>query len=460
MRPVYLCLAVILLLLVSPLQAQEAPLNIVASHSIAADVIARVAGDDAEVITLIPRGSDPHSFRPAPSDLRALANADLVFINGANYEEGLLPVIDAAVEEAALFVLSQCVPMLAGGHAHDEHGHDEHDDHHDDEGDDHADEDHMDDDHADDEHHDDEHDDHAEDDHHDDEGDEHADEEDHADEDHDEHADEDHHEGEGDDHDEADHHDDEDDDHADEAGHHDDEDDDHAHDDHAVEMHFDEGTAARCEQQEAELGDRFVALQDENAVHGPLYAVDCAAIDGCDPHVWLQPRGIAHWALTARDILSAHDGAHAEGYHARADGFLDEIEALEQDELLPLIATLAPEQRLLVTHHSALGYLAGTYGFTELGGVVPGFSTMAEPGVAELAELIDLIRERNLQAIFGETVTSDALVQQIAAETGASVVPLTIESLGEEGSPTGTWPGFMRNMVETIVNALSGETGG
>ena len=447
MRPVFLCLAVILLLLVSPLQAQEAPLHIVASHSIAGDVIARVAGDDAEVITLIPRGSDPHSFRPTPSDLRALADADLVFINGANYEEGLLAVIDAAVEDSALFVISQCVPILPGGHQHD-HGH-AHDDHHDDdhgheEHDDHADEDHHDDDdHADEDHMHDEEDDHAHEEHDDD---DHA-EDDHHDHEGDDHADDDHHEGEGHDHDEDDHH--------------DDEDDDHAHDEHEDDMHADGDVGARCAQHEAELGDRFVTLQDANASPGALHAVDCEAIGGCDPHVWLQPRGIAHWVLTVRDILSAHDEAHAEGYHARADSFLDEIEALEQEELLPLIATLAPEQRLLVSHHFSLGYFAGTYGFAELGSVVPGLSGMAEPGVAELAAIIDLVRERNLSAIFGETTASDDdLMQQVAAETGATLVSLDMESLGEEDSAIGTWIGLMRSNVEAIVKALSGEMSG
>ena len=251
MRPVFLCFAVILLLLVSPLQAQEGPLQIVVSHSIAADVVSRVAGDDAEVVSLIPRGSDPHSFRPAPSDLRALVNADLVFINGANYEEGLLAVIDAAVEHEALFVISECVPMLPGGHAH------EHDDHaHGDDEDEHADDHHdeADDDHADEEHHADE----ADDDHADE-----ADDEDHADEaDDEDHADEDHHADEADD-DHAD------DDHADDE-HADDEhaDDDHADDAHAhdhAEPEIGADAAERCAQHEMELGERFVRLQDDEA---------------------------------------------------------------------------------------------------------------------------------------------------------------------------------------------------
>ncbi len=468
-------LVVLFLLVTPPLYAQEESLSIVASHSIAADVIARVAGDDAEVVSLIPRGSDPHSFVPTPASLRLLANADLVFVNGANYEEGLLSVIGAAVDDDKLFVISQCAPALPGGHHHEHDDHDHHEDEHadehdhEDEDDDHADEDHMDehdDDHADEHDHEGEDDDHADEDHVDEHDDHHADEhdhegedDDHADEDHmdehdDDHADEHDHEGEDDDHADEDHVDEHDDDHADEDDHEHEDEDDH----HEIAIH--EDAAERCAQHDAELGERFLKLQDEEASLGPLYAVDCGAMGGCDPHFWLQARNIALWTLTVRDILATHDEAHAEGYFERSEAYLSEIEALEREELLPLIASLPSERRLLVTHHDALGFLARTYGFTELGGVVPGFSTLAEPGVAELAALIDLMRERNLLAIFGETMTSNELVEQVAAETGASVVPLTLETLGEEGSPTGTWTGFMRNIVETIVNALSDGAGG
>ncbi len=392
------------------LSAQETPLTIVGSHSIAADVIARVAGDDAEVLSLIPRGSDPHSYQPTPAALRLLADADLVFVNGANFEESLLSVIGVAVEDDSLFVISECVAVVPGGHTHDhgEHGGHEHGEVEDD---DHGDEDHMDED-----------DDHADEDHHEDEDDDHAD-EDHVGEDDDDHADEVHPE----------------------------------HEEDHFEMVIHEDAEERCAQHDMELGDRFLRLQDDEASPGPLYAVDCEALGGCDPHFWMQPRNIAHWTLTVRDVLATHDSAHAEGYFERSEAYLHEIEALEQEELLPLIATLPVELRLLVSHHLSLGYFAGTYGFAELGSVVPGRSTMAEPGVAELAALIDLVRERNLPAIFGESTSSDDLIRQVAAETGATLVSLDMESLGEESSPIGTWIGLMRSNVEAIVEALSDE---
>ena len=349
MRPGRVALVILLLLLLAAsLAAQETGLRIVASHSIAADVLARLAGADAEVTTLIPRGSDPHSYRPAPSDLRALADADLVFINGAGYEEGLLSAIELTVAEDALVTLSDCVPILPGGHEH------------------------------------------------------------------------------------------EDDDHAgEEDAHH-------------------EAMDSLCERHAAELGERFLTLPDQ-ASPGPLYAVDCSALQGCDPHVWLLPRNVALWALLARDVLAARDSAHATAFQARSDVFLDDIAALEQ-ELLLLAATLPQEQRLLVSNHLNFGYFAAGFGFETPGSVLPGTSTLAEPAMAQLAALIDLVREHNLPVIFGETTASNDVAQQVAAESGAQLVLLQPESLGEAGGPADTWLGMMRKLVTSIVASLERES--
>lgn len=349
MRPGRVALVILLLLLLAAsLAAQETGLRIVASHSIAADVLARLAGADAEVTTLIPRGSDPHSYRPAPSDLRALADADLVFINGAGYEEGLLSAIELTVAEDALVTLSDCVPILPGGHEH------------------------------------------------------------------------------------------EDDDHAgEEDAHH-------------------EAMDSLCERHAAELGERFLTLPDQ-ASPGPLYAVDCSALQGCDPHVWLLPRNVALWSLMARDVLAARDSAHATAFQARSDVFLDDIAALEQ-ELLLLVAALPQEQRLLVSNHLNFGYFAAGFGFETPGSVLPGTSTLAEPAMAQLAALIDLVREHNLPVIFGETTASNDVAQQVAAESGAQLVLLQPESLGETGSPADTWLGMMRKLVTSIVASLERES--
>ena len=129
----------------TPLAAQDDRIQLVASHGILADVIRQVTGDLADVAALMPPGADPHSFEPTPGDLTSLANADLVFVNGARFEESLLEAIEGAAEGTNIVEASACVeiiPYTASDPHQDEHAHD--DDHADDHDDEHEDEHHED----------------------------------------------------------------------------------------------------------------------------------------------------------------------------------------------------------------------------------------------------------------------------------------------------------------------------
>ena len=100
--------------------AQTEPLEVVASFSILADVVAQVAGEHATVSSVMPVDANPHAFEPTPSSLTALASADVVFTNGLNLEEGLLPVI-ANATTAPMMEVSRCVFVRQFGVEADEH---------------------------------------------------------------------------------------------------------------------------------------------------------------------------------------------------------------------------------------------------------------------------------------------------------------------------------------------------
>ena len=64
------------------------------------------------------------------------------------------------------------------------------------------------------------------------------------------------------------------------------------------------------------------------------------------------------------------------------------------------------------------------YGFEIVGLVIPSLATHVEPSAEHIAGLVEVIREHNVPAVFGETTVSDKLAQAVARETGASVVQL------------------------------------
>ncbi|MDY7100493.1 MAG: zinc ABC transporter substrate-binding protein [Actinomycetota bacterium] len=175
-----------------------------------------------------------------------------------------------------------------------------------------------------------------------------------------------------------------------------------------------------------------------------------------DPHMWMVPRYVAEGYLPAiAEALAEADPANAEAYAANAERYAAEILALG-DELAAEIATIAPERRLLVTSHDAYRYFADEFGF-ELVGTVIGVSTEEEPRAGEVAELVDLIRARDIPAIFLETTVNPAVIEQVAADAGARVGdPLYGDSVGEPGSGAETYEDMMRANVDALVEGLNG----
>lgn len=71
-------------------------LNVLATTSIVADVVARIGSEHVTVAVLLPPGTDPHTFAPRPQDAAAIADAAIVFANGAGLEEFLHPLLESA----------------------------------------------------------------------------------------------------------------------------------------------------------------------------------------------------------------------------------------------------------------------------------------------------------------------------------------------------------------------------
>jgi zinc/manganese transport system substrate-binding protein len=73
--------------------------RIVVTTNILGDVVAQIAGDQAEVTVLMKPNADPHSFGISAREAHAMQTADLVVYNGLGLEEGVLKHVDSARTE-------------------------------------------------------------------------------------------------------------------------------------------------------------------------------------------------------------------------------------------------------------------------------------------------------------------------------------------------------------------------
>jgi len=173
-----------------------------------------------------------------------------------------------------------------------------------------------------------------------------------------------------------------------------------------------------------------------------------------DPHYWLDPTRVIAYVENIRDAYSAADPDGAGEYAANAAAYIAELEDLDA-WIEEKVATLPVDRRVLIMNHVSHGYFAGRYGFRIAGAVIPSVSTGASPTAKQLAELVATIREQNVPAIFVQGIENPQLAEQIAAETGITVVDdLRAGSLSEPGGDAPTYIEMMKSGTRKIVEAL------
>ena len=93
-------------------------LRVITTTTILADLVAQVGGAHVHVDSLVPKGGEVHTFDPSPSDVRRLAQADVVFLNGLGLDDWLASLVADAGTAAPVVRLGedlQGVTYLGGG---------------------------------------------------------------------------------------------------------------------------------------------------------------------------------------------------------------------------------------------------------------------------------------------------------------------------------------------------------
>ena len=174
-----------------------------------------------------------------------------------------------------------------------------------------------------------------------------------------------------------------------------------------------------------------------------------------NPHLWTSPVLAIKYAELIRDELASLDADNADYYNGNYEKLKERLEDLDR-RISDAVGTIPPESRRLLTYHDSFPFFGSRYGLEIVGAVQP--SDFTEPSARDVAELIDLVRETGVPAIFGSEVFPSPVMEQIAKEGGARFVDqLRDDDLpGSHGDPRHSYMGLMLTNVEVMVEALGG----
>lgn len=91
-------------------------IKIVASFSILGDMVEQVVGEHASVTTIVGPDADAHVYQPSVSDAKAVAEADVIFVNGLGFETWSDTLIAESGTDGTVFVATEGItPVMVDG---------------------------------------------------------------------------------------------------------------------------------------------------------------------------------------------------------------------------------------------------------------------------------------------------------------------------------------------------------
>ncbi|MCK9444285.1 MAG: zinc ABC transporter substrate-binding protein [Tissierellaceae bacterium] len=170
-----------------------------------------------------------------------------------------------------------------------------------------------------------------------------------------------------------------------------------------------------------------------------------------DPHIWLDPIIAKELSKRIFQTIVGADEDNREFYEGNLASLNEEFDELDR-EFKDGLADITRKD--VVMAHAAVGYLAKRYGLNQI--PITGLSPQEEPSPRKMAELVELVRERDIKYIFFEELASPKFSETIASEVGADLLVfnpvggLTLEQIrsGED------YFSMMRRNLENLKTAL------
>lgn len=206
-----------------------------------------------------------------------------------------------------------------------------------------------------------------------------------------------------------------------------------------------EGWLSRLLTSSGFTGQKLVATQGLQ----PLYRANNPARP--DPHAWHSFKAINIYIENITQALIKLSPENKSYFLANQKSYLAKLTTLK-NQLQAEFKPPAAEVKVLVPH-AAFAYLEEELNIKLL--APQGISTSSEPSAKQLAELINNLKDNNIQAIFTENLSNPRFMNTLSQASGLKIAgELYSDSLSTTKGPASTYLLFMQHNRITLHKAL------
>ncbi|HLP80315.1 MAG TPA: zinc ABC transporter substrate-binding protein [Acidobacteriota bacterium] len=168
---------------------------------------------------------------------------------------------------------------------------------------------------------------------------------------------------------------------------------------------------------------------------------------GLDPHIWISPRNAAIMATNIRDGLIQKNPHNAAIYSRNAAQLIADLQNLDSAFAKGLSDC---DKNMILAAHDAYSYLARDYNFTAY--FIDGLSPEQEPTPRQIANLIDIAQQNNIQYILYEENVDPRISNVIASQVSAT--PLVIDPYESSTNDSATYISVMQENLYNLQQAM------
>ncbi|MFN3996448.1 metal ABC transporter solute-binding protein, Zn/Mn family [Algoriphagus sp.] len=176
-----------------------------------------------------------------------------------------------------------------------------------------------------------------------------------------------------------------------------------------------------------------------------------------DPHIWFDVKLWSKAMAYVSQEMIEWKPEWKSNLESNSTAYLAQLKELD-DEVRTKVNELRTAGQVLVTAHDAFAYFGIAYQLEVKS--LQGLSTLSEPGLRDLTELITIVQENKVKAIFAEQTISPKAIRAVAAGAAERnhqvnlAGPLYTDSLDAVGTPAGTYIGMVKTNLKIIYESL------